>query len=55
MNSEGGTLFIGVYDQGNVIGLENDYKTLKNERQNSDGFELELRQSVIFLLIIINL
>lgn len=46
MNAEGGTLFIGVDDQGNVLGLEDDYKTLKAERQNSDGFELELRQSV---------
>jgi predicted HTH transcriptional regulator len=44
MNAEGGTLFIGVDDQGNVLGLENDYKTLKIEHQNSDG--LELRQSV---------
>ena len=44
MNSEGGTLFIGVDDQGNVLGLEDDYKTLK--KQNSDGFEIELRQSV---------
>ena len=46
MNAEGGTLFIGVDDQGNALGLENDYKTLKIERQNSDGFELELRQAV---------
>jgi hypothetical protein len=46
MNAKGGTLFIGVDDQGNVLGLENDYKTLKAERQNSDGYELELRQSV---------
>ena len=46
MNAEGGTLFIGVDDQGNVLGLENDYKTLRIEHQNSDGFELELRQSV---------
>jgi hypothetical protein len=44
MNSEGGTLFIGVDDDGNVIGLENDYKLLK--KKNSDGFELELRQSI---------
>jgi predicted HTH transcriptional regulator len=44
MNSEGGTLFIGVDDDGNVIGLENDYQMLK--KKNSDGFELELRQSI---------
>ena len=44
MNSEGGTLFIGVDDDGNVIGLENDYLLLK--KRNSDGFEPELRQSI---------
>lgn len=44
MNSDGGTLFIGVDDQGNVLGLEDDYKTLK--KQNSDGFEIEIRQSI---------
>jgi very-short-patch-repair endonuclease len=44
MNSEGGTLFIGVNDEGNVVGLQDDYETLK--KQNSDGFEIELRQSI---------
>jgi len=44
MNSEDGTLFIGVDDQGIVLGLEDDYKTLK--KQDSDGFEIELRQSI---------
>ena len=33
----GGTLLIGVADNGEIIGLENDYKTLK--KQNQDGFE----------------
>lgn len=44
MNSEGGTLFIGVDDEGNVLGLHEDYQTLK--KQNSDGFEIEFRQSI---------
>jgi predicted HTH transcriptional regulator len=44
MNSEGGALFIGVDDDGNVIGLENDYQSLK--KKDSDGFELEIRQSI---------
>ena len=44
MNADGGTLFIGVDDDGNVLGLLEDYKTLK--KKNSDGFELELRQSL---------
>jgi Domain of unknown function (DUF3387)/Putative DNA-binding domain len=46
MNAEGGTLFIGVDDEGNVLGLQNDYGTLKREKQNSDEFEIELRQAI---------
>ena len=46
MNAEGGTLFIGVDDEGNALGLQNDYETLKKEKQNSDEFEIELRQAV---------
>jgi hypothetical protein len=34
---EGGTLLIGVADDGTIIGLEYDYSTLK--RPDSDGFE----------------
>jgi hypothetical protein len=37
LNSDGGTLLIGVDDNGKVIGLENDYMNLK--KQNRDGFE----------------
>jgi hypothetical protein len=33
----GGTLLIGVDDNGEIIGLEKDYKTLK--KQSQDGFE----------------
>lgn len=44
LNSEGGFLFIGVDDKGNVVGLSNDYQYVK--RKNSDGFELELRNSI---------
>jgi predicted HTH transcriptional regulator len=29
MNSEGGRLFIGVDDEGNVVGLQDDYETLQ--------------------------
>ena len=31
MNAEGGTLFIGVNDEGNQFGLQNDYETLKKQ------------------------
>ena len=34
---QGGTLLIGVADNGEIIGLEHDYQTLK--KQNQDGFE----------------
>jgi len=37
MNTDGGNLFIGIDDKGTVLGLENDFKTLK--KQNIDGFE----------------
>ena len=37
MNTDGGTLLIGVNDAGQVVGLENDFKTLP--RKNHDGFE----------------
>lgn len=37
LNAEGGNLIIGVNDEGKVVGLENDYKTLP--KKNKDGFE----------------
>jgi predicted HTH transcriptional regulator len=40
-NSQGGTLLIGVNDDGEAVGLESDYSTLKSE--DRDGFELHLR------------
>lgn len=42
MNSEGGTLIIGVTDDGNAYGIENDINSLK--RQDRDGFEQHLVQ-----------
>jgi hypothetical protein len=43
-NGQGGTLIMGVTDDLEVIGLENDYKTLKNGTK--DEFELHLRNLV---------
>ena len=37
MNTRGGTLLIGVDDDGVILGLEQDYSTLK--KKNSDGYE----------------
>ena len=42
-NAEGGTLLIGVNDDGEVIGLERDYTSLKGNR---DEFELHFRNLV---------
>jgi uncharacterized protein with ParB-like and HNH nuclease domain/5-methylcytosine-specific restriction endonuclease McrA len=39
-NGEGGTLIIGVDDEGNILGLGNDYRELKGDK---DEFELHLR------------
>ncbi len=41
LNAEGGTLLIGVADDGTVLGIENDLGTLKNG--NLDVFEQTLR------------
>jgi hypothetical protein len=42
MNTEGGTLLIGVTDDGAIVGIENDLKTLS--RSDQDGYERALRQ-----------
>jgi uncharacterized protein with ParB-like and HNH nuclease domain len=43
-NGQGGTLIMGVTDDMEIIGLENDYNTLKDGTK--DGFELHLRNLV---------
>lgn len=40
LNTEGGMLFIGVNDDGNALGLDNDYQCLS--KKNRDGFLLTL-------------
>jgi hypothetical protein len=42
MNSAGGTLWIGVSDSGEVLGLEQDFKTL-GERPDRDGYDQAFR------------
>jgi len=42
-NGEGGTLLIGVNDEGEIIGLENDYSVLGDSK---DDFELHLRELI---------
>jgi len=43
-SSLGGTLLIGVSDDGDIIGLENDFQTLK--KQNEDGFEQAIMTAI---------
>jgi uncharacterized protein with ParB-like and HNH nuclease domain len=43
-NSEGGKLLIGVDDSGEILGIQDDYNTLKNA--DKDHFELHLRNLV---------
>lgn len=43
-SKDGGTLLIGVSDDGKIIGLENDYQTLK--KQNQDGFEQAIMTAI---------
>lgn len=40
-NTNGGNLLIGVTDKGEIVGIENDYKTL-GRRNTADGFKLQL-------------
>jgi hypothetical protein len=42
-NADGGILFIGVKDDGKILGLEPDYNSL---RGNKDQFELHLRNQI---------
>ncbi len=44
LNADGGTLIIGVDDDGNILGLEKDFQTL--QKQDIDGFELHFRQVI---------
>ncbi len=44
MNSNGGTLLIGVADNGQIIGLEKDYQSLK--KTDRDGFEQAIMTAV---------
>lgn len=47
LNSEGGTLLVGVGDSGNVLGIEPDFQHLKQGKQDADGWLLSLQEVVI--------
>ena len=42
MNSQGGTIYIGIDNNQKVVGLEKDLSLLAKEKQNKDGFQLYL-------------
>ena len=44
MNADGGELFVGVDDKGNILGLADDYSLM--DKGNSDAFQLELSHSI---------
>lgn len=48
LTSGGGVLYVGVDDAGTILGIEPDFRCMtdKPERQNSDGWELVLRDFV---------
>jgi transcriptional regulator with XRE-family HTH domain len=46
MNAYGGLLLIGVTDDGDVLGLANDYRVADRTKQNRDGYELFLRNNI---------
>ena len=45
LNTNGGTLLIGVADDGSVLGLQPDYQTL--QKKNRDGYELWLTNDLL--------
>lgn len=49
LNSQGGTLLIGVADDGEILGLGKDFEAL-GAKGNRDGFELSFRDTVGSLL-----
>ena len=44
MNTDGGILLIGVNNDGKIVGLDGDYRSMGKSRQDRDGFRLRLSQ-----------
>lgn len=47
LNSDGGTLLIGVEDSGTVLGIEPDFEHLRLGKQDADGWMLSLQEVII--------
>jgi serine/threonine protein kinase len=46
LNTEGGTLLIGVDDAGNILGVEADFPHLRHDQQHADGWLLSLTEII---------
>lgn len=46
LNADGGVLFVGVEDNRDIIGVEDDLRLFKAEHQSNDHWELHLRNLV---------
>jgi Putative DNA-binding domain len=46
LNSSGGTLYIGVHDKGEILGLEYDFQLLPQGMRNLDGWQLTIRDQI---------
>lgn len=46
LNTRGGTLLVGIRDNGQWFGLENDMKLADPRKQDFDGWELEFRKLI---------
>lgn len=57
MNAKGGTLYIGVNDNGDAVGIENEYGLLNSSKKdthtyqaNNDGYQNKIRSSMNYYL-----
>ena len=46
MNSEGGRVLIGIDDDGNIVGVQREYKTANPQKCNKDGYYLYLQDTL---------
>ena len=47
LNTNGGTLLVGVDDSGGVLGIEPDFGYLSQGKQHADGWMLSLKEAII--------
>jgi hypothetical protein len=47
LNSDGGTLLVGVADDGSIVGIEDDFRTFPRHQRNTDHWQRRLRERVV--------